>query len=215
MAVSDLIPDFRPDVKQEDPSDCIRVVMEDKKKRTGRYLSDDSYLSLYRFAIALNGRYAGAKTEEEMQKAFENRLSLEYKLSNIAQAKAFDRQLNGIRCFYTDRAVDYEPVRDFRALTAKKGHEKDLLKISVAEHKRWCDEKREMGWQYGKAHLINASQAGKAQTDYVMRERTRMHRDLVNFSRLDAEEQFKDQNPMELMCELIRAFGGLTIYTCD
>lgn len=117
VEVKDLIPSFEPDVKKEDAKCCIEVKLEEKKKRTGKYLSDDNYLNLYRFAIALHGRYVGATTESEMQEAFETQLSLEYKLSNIAQAKSFDRQLNGIKCFYTDKAVDYEPVRDFRALT--------------------------------------------------------------------------------------------------
>ncbi len=213
ISVKDVIPTFEPNVKLPDPSSVIDVRIEEKQKRTGLYLSDSSYLNLYDFALALNGRYAGARTEEEMKRAFEESLSLEYKLSNIAQAKGFASQLESIGCFYTDRPVDYQPVTDFKALVKEPGHGNDLVTISVAEHERWCAEKRAMGWDYGTAH-INAvtSPAGEKKNDSRMRERTRLHHDLIDYTELEAAEQFKDSDPMEQMLELIREYDGLTIY---
>ncbi len=214
--VKDLVPAFEPKVKEPDPSEIIEVRIEKKSKKTGLYLSDSNYLNLYRFALALNGRYAGANTEDEMKIAFEENLSLEYKLSNIAQAKGFAAQLESIGCFYTDRAVDYIPVTDFQALTKEDGHENDLLKIAIAEHERWCVEKRAMGWKYGTAHegAITLSD-GTKKNDSIMRERTRLHHDLIDYSRLDAVERFKDIDPMMHMLDLIREYDGLTIYRTE
>jgi hypothetical protein len=213
IAIKDVVPDFEPDVRLPDPSHVIEVRIEEKTKKTGLYLSDSNYLNLYDFALALNGRYAGAKTEDEMKKAFEENLSLEYKLSNIAQAKGFAAQLEAIGCFYTDRAVDYIPVTDFQALIKEPGHEDDLTKIAIAEHERWCAEKRAMGWQYGTAHVgAIRLEDGRRKNDGIMRERTRLHHDLIDYTQLEAEEQFKDSDPMEQMLELIREYDGLAIY---
>ena len=177
------------------------------------YLSDSNYLNLYDFALALNGRYAGMKTEEEMKRVFEENLSLEYKLSNIAQAKGFAAQLESIGCFYTDRPVDYKPVTDFKALIKEPGHEDDLTKIATAEHERWCAEKRSMGWDFGTAHVgAITHENGKKKNDSVMRECTRLHHDLMDYTELEAKEKFKDSDPMEQMVELIREYDGLTIY---
>lgn len=213
IRVKDVVPAFEPNVKAPDPSDIIEVRIEEKQKKTGLYLSDSNYLNLYNFALALNGRYAGAKTEDEMKRAFEDNLSLEYKLSNIAQAKGFAAQLESIGCFYTDRPVDYLPVTDFKALIREHGHEDDLTKIAIAEHERWCAEKRAMGWDYGNGHVGAITlDGGKKKNDGIMREHTRLHHDLIDYLGLEAEERFKDSDPMEQMLELIREYDGLTIY---
>lgn len=213
IAVKNVVSTFEPNVRLPDPSDIIEVRLEEKKKKTGLYLSDSNYLNLYDFALALNGRYAGAKTEDEMKRAFEDDLSLEYKLSNIAQAKGFAAQLESIGCFYTDRPVDYAPVTDFKALIKEPGHEDDLTKIAIAEHERWCVEKKAMGWSYGKAHIgAVTTDNGRTINDSAMRERTRLHHDLIEYSKLEAAERFKDSDPMEQMVELIREYDGLTIY---
>ena len=49
----------------------------------------------------------------------------------------------------------------------------------------------------------------------MMRERTRLHHDLIPFARLPKEEQGKDVAPMEKMLELIREYDGLTIYRME
>ena len=216
ICLRDIAPAFEPNVNAPDTSGIVEAYIEKKQKRTGLYLSDSNYLNLYIFALALNGHYAGAKSAEEMKLAFEDNLSLEYKLSNIAQAKGFAAQLASIGCFYTDRAVDYIPVTDFKTLIQEAGHENDLMKIAVAEHERWCVEKRAMGWDYGTNHVGALLLAdGQRKNDGAMRERTRFHHDLIDYSRLEAEERFKDSDPMEQMLNLIREYDGLTIYRTD
>ena len=216
VSISDMMPSFEPDVSKPDPSGMIDVVIEDKQKKTGLYLSDSSYLNLYEFALALNGRYAGVSTPDEMKAAVENGLSLEYKLSNIAQAKGFASQLESIGCFYTDKPVDYCPVISFAQLIAQPGHENDMDIISEAEHDRWCAEKVGMGWRFGDAHVGAVTlEDGTKKNDNIMRERTRMHHDLTAYQALSAEERSKDTLAMNKMLELIREYDGLTIYRMD
>ena len=200
VSLADVLPSFEPDVGKPDPSGAICAVLEEKKKKTGLYLSDSTYLSLYDFALALNGRYCGATTQDEMKRAFEEGLSLEYKLSNIAQAKGFAKQLEGIGCFYTDRPVEYGQLVAFR--------DDELAALAESEHGRWCAEKRAMGWDFGCGHVKRLD----GRNDNVMRERTRLHHDLVPFADLPNAEQLKDSEPMLKMLDLIREFGGLSIY---
>lgn len=203
ISLKDVIPEFVSDVKKPYASDVILVSTdEEKKKKTGLYLSDSNYLNLYDFALALHARYSGIDGQDEtaMKKAFEGGLSLEYKLSNIAQAKGFASQLEKIGCFYTDRAVDYAPVTRFT--------DADLISIAESEHERWCREKEELGWRYGRAHIDEK----KKTADKVMREKTRLHDDLKPFSGLPEIEARKDSEAMEKMLELLKEFGGLTIY---
>lgn len=126
----------------------------EKNQRVSRtYLSDSSFLHLYNFAVALNGRYkygtlnypslADGNTHKDLEKDFEE-LFLEYKLSNILQAKAFAKYLDAIGCFYTDRPVAYEKLEKFS--------EANMDLIGPMEHDRWLAEKRSMGWQYGTAY---------------------------------------------------------------
>lgn len=200
VSLADVACGFEPDVSKPDPSGLVSAVLEEKQKKTGLYLSDSTYLNLYDFALVLNGRYCGAQTQDEMKRAFEEGLSLEYKLSNIAQAKGFAKQLEAIGCFYTDRPVEYERLVEF--------NDAELTAISQSEHDRWCSEKQAMGWRFGNAHVGRLD--GK--DDKAMRERTRLHHNLMPFANLSADEVLKDSEPMRKMLELIREFEGLAIY---
>ncbi len=195
---------------------------ERSKKRT--YLSDSSFLSLYNFAVALNGRWLltdgweqakAAGTSREyldanmgaFAEAFEN-LSLEYKLSNINQAKSFDYYLNEIGAFYTDRPVDFPLLEEFS--------EKECRIIGPLEHGRWLRDHLEMGWKQG---------------DFTgdERELMRAHRDMIDdsflvkgeltqeacslhYKMLNKEEQDKDVKPMNAMLDLLNIFDGVRVY---
>ena len=206
ISLADVLPLFDPDVSHPDKSNTINTALEYKAKKTGVYLSDSNYLNLYRFAIALNGRYCEAETETKMTKTemarqFENNLSLEYKLSNIAQAKGFAKLLESIDCFYTDRPVEYEALTQFEDF--------ELEVISKGEHDRWCEEKLALGWVFGDGH-VGRLEGGR--NDSIMRERTRVHHDLIPFEELPDKEKLKDSEPMEKLLTLIRELDGLTIY---
>lgn len=187
------------------------------------YLSDSNFINLYNFAIILNGRWGNAgwkraklagqeeqylsdsSVVEEFADGFKN-LSLEYKLSNINQAKAFAKYMNVIGCFYTDKAVDFEQVEKFT--------EDELVEIGKAEHQRWLQEHYDMGWTYGNPEKSK-------------REFERKHWDMIpdfsgfdvsdeaaeqNYERLDKATQDKDTDPMECMLAMLKMFDGLRIY---
>ena len=133
-------------------------------------------------------------------------LSLEYKLSNINQAKAFAKYMNKIGCFYTDKAVDFELVEKFTG--------EELVEIAKAEHQRWLQDHYDMGWTYGKP-------------DKAKRDLERKHWDMIpdfsgfevsdedaeqNYKRLDKATQDKDSDPMECMLAMLKLFDGLRIY---
>lgn len=187
------------------------------------YLSDSNFINLYNFAVILNGRWGNAgwkrarlagqeeqylsdsKIVEEFSEGFKN-LSLEYKLSNINQAKAFAKYMNMIGCFYTDKAVDFEQVDKFT--------DEELIEVGKAEHQRWLQEHYDMGWTYGKPE--------KAKRDFE-----RKHWDMIpdfsgfdvsdeaaeqNYERLDKATKDKDTDPMECMLAMLKMFDGLRIY---
>lgn len=187
------------------------------------YLSDSNFINLYNFAIILNGRWGNvdwkraksAGQEEqflndenllnEYSESFKT-LSLEYKLSNINQAKSFARYMNEIGCFYTDKSVDFEQVVKFS--------NDELLKIGLLEHQRWLQEHYDMGWVYGTPE--------KKSRDFE-----RKHKDMIpnfdgyevsieaattNYVRLDKATQDKDTEPMECMLAMLKMFDGLRIY---
>ena len=189
------------------------------------YLSDSNFINLYNFAVILNGRWNNTKWlkaknlgQEEKFLADENQLSkfsesfkslsLEYKLSNINQAKAFARYMNEIGCFYTDKSVDFELVEKFS--------EDELVRIGALEHQRWLQEHYDMGWVFGTP-------------DNKDRDFLRQHKDMVpeldknetvitaetakqNYDRLDKSVQDKDTDPMECMLAMLKMFDGLRIY---
>ncbi len=201
------------------------------------YLSNSNFIHLYNFAVALNGRWSKADewdaarkdgTEEaflmQNQKAFEEAfgmLSLEYKLSNINQAKAFAKYLDVIGCFYTDKPVAYEMLKGFT--------EKEAGIIGPIEHQRWLREHYKMGWAYTEDTSMKKDE----------RELSRVHCDMAedalikegetiseileddnrfgkiaraNYKRLGKEEQDKDTEPLSAMLSLLRLYDGLRIY---
>lgn len=187
------------------------------------YLSNSNFINLYNFAIILNGRWENVewkkarlsgreeqflsdrKVIEKFADGFKS-LSLEYKLLNINQAKAFAKYMNMIGCFYTDKSVDFEQVEKFT--------DDELVKIGKAEHQRWLQEHYDMGWTYGNPE--------KDKRDFE-----RKHWDMIpdfsgfdvsdeaaeqNYERLDKATQDKDTEPMECMLAMLKMFDGLRIY---
>lgn len=189
----------------------IESEIAENTRETNLYLSDSNFLHLYNFAVSLNAMYDARDykthkwvdmSDEAMEASFEN-LSLEYKLSNIAQAKGFAKYLDAIGCFYTDRPVAYELKKDFTV--------EELRKIGLMEHDRWDDEKYAMGWKYGTKFVEAAKSLGIDKK--IIREQTRTHNDLgVKFNQLSKTEQNKDTDPMNDMMKLIEKYDGLRVY---
>lgn len=198
---------------------------ENVRKGKKTYFSESNFINLYNFAMILNERWGNDEwkkakemgVEEEFftnKKVIEacaasfKKMSLEYKLSNINQAKAFAEYMNEIGCFYTDKDVDHELLEGFT--------EEEAIRIGILEHRRWLQEHYDMGWSYG-------------EPDKSERELVRLHKDMIpnfnsecmvvsredamaNYNRLDKEEQDKDIEPMECMLAMLKIFDGVRIY---
>ncbi len=185
------------------------------------FLSVSNFLHMYDFAVALNARYAHEGQEEditaeELEAEFEE-LSLEYKLSNINQVKSFSKYLNAIYCFYTDRPVDFDMLKEFTY--------EQIDTFAPMEHERWVREHRSMAWRCGTDYEHVPVPAGEDEGAYrkALRERMRCHWLAMDdeltteairqhYYALPESERKKDWLPFNRMLKLIRKFDGLRIY---
>ena len=186
------------------------------------YLSSSNFLHLHDFAVALNGRYAHEGKEkyvdqETLEEEF-GKLSLEYKLSNINQAKSFGRYLNAINCFYSDRSVDYDVLKEFTT--------EQIECLGPMEYERWVTYHKSMGWSYGDLYQKIPAPEGADEKAYhlMLREQMRCHRlamtgdDLTSedirkhYEELSDLDKDKERLPFNSMLQLVRKFDGLRIY---
>jgi len=187
------------------------------------YLSGSSFIHLYDFAVALSARRSMTGEEEEL--TLENyypkfdSLSLEYRLFHIQRAKSFSRYLNRIRCFYTDKPVDFDIV------TELSGEQLDIL--GPMDHERWLEGHADYGWISGDAYEtckldIKEAKAEKAMRR-ILREQSRTHKLMISgkiteaaarkhYRSLPESEQMKDTEPMNHMLRLIRMLDGVKVY---
>lgn len=173
------------------------------------FLSESNFIHLYNFAVALNGRYShqgnesAAEVVEKMESEFET-LSLEYKLSNIGQAKAFAEYLDAVNCFYTDNPVDFEIVTEFTA--------EDMQVIGPMEHGRWLREHRDMGWRFGDSYH-SKSEREQLRIHKCMMDKELTEENIIrHYLELPEEEQGKDYLPMNSMLKLLKQYEGVRIY---
>ena len=190
-----------------------------KSKHT--YLSGSNFLHLYDFAVALHGRSLPADTPvEKLEEKFRSQ-SLEYQLSGINRAGSFGRYLDAIRCFYTDKPVDYEMVKSFSP--------RDAAEFAPMEHERWIREHHAMGWCYGNEYekmLSEVPEDQLAAARSALREQTRTHKLAMNgnpttqeirrhFIGLPKKYQDKDWKPFNNLLQLLKKKDGLRIYRLD
>ncbi len=225
--------DFEKDIEQivdlnEIKLDVKTALVSNAHSGSNSTLSGSNFVNLRNFAIILNGRYdcvyegewenvknniEAFVQDEKRIKDFGDKfekLSIEYKLSNINQAKAFAKYMDAIGCFYSDKEVDFEIVEKFS--------NEELMKIGIMEHKRWLQEHYDMGWIYGDP---------KASDYKINRELNRWHMDMIegfdgtvvsdeaaekHFKHLHKDEQDKDRDPMECMLAMLKMYDGIRIY---
>ena len=220
---------FRTDIEnivELNVQDGIKFSVKVKTEEADRsakhtYLSGSNFLHLYDFAVSLNARYnhedkEDETTREQIEDEFES-LSLEYKLSNINQAKSFSKYLNVIGCFYTDKPVDFPMLDHFTA--------EQTASFAPLEHKRWVLEHQWMGWKCGSYYESEEAheKSGGKYSVKQLREQMRMHKltmdgklsdDEINehYDLLPEEDKGKDWKPFNSMLKLIKKFDGLRIY---
>ena len=184
------------------------------------YLSESSFLHLFDFAVLTHKRKHEGKTQEQLEDALEC-LSLEYQLSHLNRAKGFAKYLNEIHCFYTDRAVSFELVKEFS--------DQQVNKISSLEHVRWVREHQQMGWQSGTDYQAIAKKFKPTieGAEGTLREQMRQHKLVLNeavsdemilsqyFNDLTEDEKAKDISAMNQMLIVLRQYDGLRIYRME
>ncbi|MCR4751830.1 MAG: hypothetical protein K5852_05995 [Eubacterium sp.] len=211
------------------PLTVVPNTKEADRKSKHTYLSDSNFLHLYDFAVALNARYSHQGKEEEvptadLEKEFEA-LSLEYQISNINQAKSFARYLDVLKCFYTDRPVDYDMVKAFT--------KRQMRTFAPMEHERWIREHISMGWISGDLYETTSLPDNILQrygdekaARKALREQLRVHKlamdgcpsekeVFAHYKALPEAEKEKDFKPFNSMLKLIKKFDGLRIYKLD
>lgn len=213
------------------PLTALPDVRRANRKSKHIYLSASNFLHLYDFAVSLNGRYSHQGEEEkikteQLEHEFDE-MSLEYKLSNIRQARNFDLYLNEIGCFYTDKPVDFDMLTRFT--------QEELDLIAPMEHERWVREHIAMSWSYGEEYEDKdldvshpeafglAEDLTEKQVRAALREQMRRHKLTMDgnptsaevkehYDKLPPDEQGKDWKPMKSMLKLIKKYDGLRIY---
>ena len=183
----------------------IAVKTEEKKKqkKTQLYASDDSFINLCDLAKAIHISYnehcksfSGSRIDEDFGK-----LPLEFKVSNIEQAKSYASKLELINCFYSGKDLDYPVVEDFDRNIVSDFAD-NLGFLCREEHVRWVKEKLSMGWKYGTDYK-----------DVEERNRKRIHKSIVPYELLSEEEQSKDALMVNNIIELLKKFhSNIKIY---
>ncbi|MBQ6014196.1 MAG: hypothetical protein IJL27_09150 [Firmicutes bacterium] len=225
---------FAADIKKIVDLSDMPLAVSPKIRRADRkskhtYLSASNFLHLYDFAVALNGRYSYMGNEKNvdtgvLEREFEE-LSLEYQLSNINQAKSFSRYLDALRCFYTDRPVDYDMITSFTP--------EQIGVFAPMEHERWVREHISMGWLKGDIYETAAvpeemieRYGSEKDARRALREQLRMHKlamdgdpseeeIFAHYEALPLAEREKDYEPFNSMLRLIKKFDGLRIYSLN
>lgn len=178
------------------PSFEIANEIKIRDKKVYDHLSGGKFIDLRKIAESINESYCadfdGPEYEDKtkidhMVQSF-GKLTLEYKLSNVEQAKYYVRHLDSIGCFFSDKQLDYEEVKSFTE------EEKEYL--AEKEHIRWVNEKVEMGWKYGTGYKNKAE-----------RERQRIHKDIIPYCDLPKSEQDKDYRPIDRMIDKLSVYG--------
>lgn len=175
-----------------------------KTKKTRLYASENNFINLCDFAKAIHSSYNELcldNSPDALTQKFED-LSLEFKISNIEQAKSYAQKLELINCFYSSKDLDYPVVTDFKAIDYGVIGSDNLGFLCREEHVRWVKEKLNMGWKYGTEYTSN-----------VERDAKKIHKDLVPYEVLTPTEQAKDELMVNNIIPFLKKFGhNIRIY---
>lgn len=175
------------------------VKQKTKNKKTSIYASDNNFINLCDFAKAIHASYLDfcKDLDSEYLNASFDKLPLEYKVSNIEQAKSYAHKLELINCFYSSKDLDYPVITDFKTADFGRPGTDNLSFLCRLEHVRWVREKLDFGWKYG--------------TDYTNaeeRNKKKIHKDIVPYDLLSEEEQRKDEIMINNIIPLLKKFGN-------
>ena len=184
---------------------AAEVANRKKENKAGVTVADKSFSDLYELAKLIHVSYnehckdfTGSRVDEDFAK-----LRLEFKVSNIEQAKSYSEKLALIDCFYSSKDFDYPVVTDINNLVYG-GYADNREFLCRVEHVRWVKEKLALGWKYG--------------TDYANteeRNRKKIHKCIVPYEQLSDEEKSKDALMIDgIFTQLSKLDGNVKIYNC-
>ncbi len=185
----------------------VKAEQKTKKKKTSLFVSDNSFINLYDFATAIHASYLNLVKgdKDSLQEEF-SKLTLEYKVSNIQQAKSYGQKLELISCFYSSKDLDYPVVDDFENSTYGSYGSDNFGFLCREEHCRWVKEKIAFGWQYG--------EKGKDFTSVAERNYKKLHNCIVPYELLSEEDKEKDALMIRNIIPMLKRFGnGIRIYS--
>lgn len=198
---------FIDDIHKFIHSDLSLNVYADTKKKDKRlhlYVSDDSFINLCDFAKAIHASYDEHcdKIDMEHINADFASLPLEFKVSNIEQAKSYAYKLELINCLYSSKDLDYPIVESFNVNTTGEMDADNIGLLCREEHVRWVREKLSLGWKYGIDYASTEERNAK-----------RIHKDIVPYELLSLLEQSKDRLMINNIIPLLKKIGnGIKIY---
>ncbi len=181
------------------------VRVKPKKKKSYLYASDNSFINLCDFAKAVHASYIDNCTKLSIDRVNDSfdELPLEFKVSNIEQAKSYAYKLELINCFYSSKELDYPVVNSFKSDSYGLEGADNLGFLCREEHLRWVKEKISFGWKYGKDYKDNKE-----------RNRKKIHKDLVPYEVLTKSERKKDEIMIDNIIPLLKKFGNnIKIYS--
>lgn len=181
----------------------VKTKEKKKQKKAHLYASDDNFINLCDLAKAIHISYnercksfSGSRIDEDFGK-----LPLEFKVSNIEQAKSYAAKLELINCFYSGKDLDYTVVEDF-GRNVVSDFADNLGFLCREEHVRWVKEKLAMGWKYGTDYR-----------DVNERNAKKIHKDIVPYELLPKDEQSKDALMVNNIIDLLKRFhSNIKIY---
>ena len=217
---------FTRDIEKIVDTSIMPLTVEAKTEPVDRgrkhtYLSGSNFLHFYDFAVTLHGRNMPPEsTPEQMERKFTSH-SLEYQLSTMNRARHFARYLDAIRCFYTDKPVDYDMVMCFTPEQA--------AIFAPMEHERWVREHIAMGWRKGDEYEALTEELPEAEQKAAraaLREQLRRHKLTMDgnpteaevaehYMGLDEVDQDKDWKPFNRMLQLLKKYDGTRIYSLE
>lgn len=198
---------FVADIRRFIDSDLsLNVFAEEKAKdkKIHMYASDDNFINLCDFAKAIHASYdehCDKNDIEHINTDFAN-LPLEFKVSNVEQAKSYAYKLELINCFYSSKNLDYPVVEDFNVNTVGEIDFDNVGFLCREEHARWVREKLNLGWKYGVDYKNTEERNAK-----------KIHKDIVPYELLSEKEQSKDRLMINNIIPLLKRLGnGIKIY---
>ena len=139
-----------------------------------------------RIAQAIHEKYVKYMTEKGKKQPNAkpwNDLSVEFKLSNLNQAKSYSEKLALIKCEMTLKDENREAVTSFT--------DDEILSMAKQEHQRWMDEKISDGWVYAE----------------LRDDKKKHHNCLIEWDKLSEEVQNWDKDPVRNMIEILDSVG--------